>query len=305
MSASVIRLTGSYWTLAGPVEILAGRQWSLFGFRERCAEAARAGFSGIGLWHADLEHLLSGSPPLTLAEIGQILADNGLAEIELEFLTDWFLDPGDQRRAASDAGRALLFEAAAALDAHHIKVGNLFGVPCPVQTVADRFAELCADAASRTSARIAYELMPSDPSVHSIASALRLADAAGPGGGIALDTWHLGKLGVSPADLRLIPARQLAWVELSDGRRASLPDFSDETINHRLLPGDGEFPVAGYVQACRDLGYKGPWGVEVLSVELRSLPMTEMYERAFRAAAAQFGEPLAVDGAARPEGSPA
>ena len=50
--------------------------------------------------------------------------DNGLEYLELEFLMDWFVDEGDEARKASDETRRLLFEAAAALDAHHIKVGQ-------------------------------------------------------------------------------------------------------------------------------------------------------------------------------------
>ena len=56
-----------------------------------------------------------------------LLDEHGLPHLELECLLDWFLDPGDELRRASDERRALLFEAAAALDAHHIKVANIFG----------------------------------------------------------------------------------------------------------------------------------------------------------------------------------
>ena len=52
-----------------------------------------------------------------------------------------------------------------------------------------------------------------------------------------------------------------------------MPDPVDETINHRELPGEGEFPIREYVAAVRDAGYDGPWGVEVLSQELRALPI--------------------------------
>lgn len=71
-------------------------------------------------------------------------------------------------------------------------------------------------------------------------------------------------------------------MELSDGRYEDLPDPVDETINHRELPaGHGEFPLPEYVAALRDAGYPGPWGVEVLSRELRSLPIEEMFDRAY------------------------
>ena len=54
----------------------------------------------------------------------QIFDDDGLAYLELEFLMDWFLDPATRARQASDETRELLFDAAAALGAHHIKVGQ-------------------------------------------------------------------------------------------------------------------------------------------------------------------------------------
>src|SRR5579871_2422072 len=140
-----VELLGLYWTVSGPVEVHVGREWSLFDLRDRAAHAQRVGFAGIGLWHADLEHQLQRR---TLSEIGAILDDHGLTRLELEFLMDWFLDPGDERRAASDSSRRMLWDAAAALGAHHVKVGNIPGTPCPLEQVTERFAELCDDAAS-------------------------------------------------------------------------------------------------------------------------------------------------------------
>jgi sugar phosphate isomerase/epimerase len=281
-----VEVVGLYWTLSGPVEVHAGREWSLFDFRDRCEEAAKVGFSGIGIWHADLEHLLE---TRTLQELKEILDANGLRHLELEFLMDWFLDPDDERRQVSDAQRRLLFDAAAVLEPHHIKVGNIPATPAPIEQVTERFAELCADAAEHHAATIAYELMPFDPNVDSLDAVIAVAEgAAARNGGIAIDTWHMGKLGIAPDELRRIPLEYLAWVELSDGQREDMPDPVDETINHRRLPGEGEFDVAAYVEVCRDMGYPGPWGVEVLSEELRNLPMAEIFKRAYETTSAQF-----------------
>jgi sugar phosphate isomerase/epimerase len=60
-----------------------------------------------------------------------------------------------------------------------------------------------------------------------------------------------------------------------------MDDMVDETINHRALPGEGDFPIREHVAALRDAGYPGPWGVEVLSAALRSLPIDEMFDRAY------------------------
>src|SRR5450432_1072094 len=208
-------LVALYWTVSGPVEVHVGREWSLFDWGDRCAEAKTVGFSGIGIWHADLEHVLESR---SLADMKQAFDDNGLRHLELEFLMDWFLDPGDPRREASDEIRKLLFEAAAEFDAHHIKVGNIPGTPCELPQLTERFGELCADAAKHTDAKVVYEFMPFDANVKSVDAALEVVGGAGAAnGGIAIDTWHMSKLGIAPDELRRIPIEYLSWVELSDG----------------------------------------------------------------------------------------
>jgi sugar phosphate isomerase/epimerase len=276
-------LVGLYWTVSGPVEVHVGREWSLFDWADRCAEARTVGFSGLGIWHADLEHLLESR---TLPELKQIFDDNGLRHLELEFLMDWFLDEDDVRRRESDRIREILFDAAAIFGAHHIKVGNIPGVPAELSRLNERFGELCDAAADRTDAKIVYELMPFDVSVHRIDAVLEVVD--GTRGGVAIDTWHMSKLGIEPDELWRIPAEQLSWVELSDGAFESMDDLVDETVNHRRLPGEGEFDLRGYVDACRDHGYPGPWGVEVLSDELRNNPIDVIFRRAYETTAAQF-----------------
>jgi sugar phosphate isomerase/epimerase len=273
------QILASYWTVSGPTEPAVGREWSRFDWPERCREAATAGFVGLGLWHADIEHLLESR---SLAELTKIFADAGLSCFEAEFLTDFFADPADQARAQSDRRRGLLFDTAAAFGAHHIKVGNLLGRPCELDRVSEAFAELCEDAAASSDATVAYEFMPFDANVRTLDAAVRLVEgAAQPNGGLAIDTWHMAKLGISPAELHRLPPQYLTWVELSDGQLADMPDLGFETLNHRKLPGEGEFDLAGYVAAVRAAGYRGPWGVEVISAEQRGLPIDAEFRRAF------------------------
>jgi sugar phosphate isomerase/epimerase len=286
-SASGTELLGLYWTISGPVDVHYGREWSLFDLRDRCAQAARVGFGGIGIWHADLEHVLE---TRTLADVAALLDEYGLGLLELEFLWEWFLDPSDDRRKESDKLRAFLWEAAAALPAHHVKVGNIPGTPCEIPRLTEAYAELCADAAEHHDAKVVYEFMPPDVNVQTLETALAIVEGAdAPNGGLAIDTWHMAKLGIEPDALRSVPARHLGWVELSDGRWENMPDPVDETINHRELPGEGEFPIREYVAAVRDAGYDGPWGIEVLSEKLRSLPIEEIFERAYETGSAQLG----------------
>ncbi|MGH2836066.1 MAG: sugar phosphate isomerase/epimerase family protein [Solirubrobacteraceae bacterium] len=286
------QLVACYWTVAGPVEIHHGREWSTFDWRNRCAQAARVGFTGVGLWHADTIHQLE---TRTLAEIVTIFRDAGLEHTEIEFLQDFFQPDGSPEKVESDRIKRLLFDAAAAFDAHHIKVGNIPEARTEFGQLAESLAQLCAEAAEHTDAKIAYEIIPSDPQVNTLEAGLRLLDETGhPANlGLAIDTWHMAKLDIAPERLRTLEPDQLAWVELSDGHYHNLDDFVYEVTCDRRLPGEGEFPIAAYVEALSAAGYPGPWGIEVLSERLRELPIERAFERAFETGSAQFSSSVA------------
>ncbi len=282
-----IPLMALYWTVAGPVEIHAGREWSLFSWRERCAEVAKGGFRGIGLWHSDVSHQLEST---TYDEMKRVFDDAGLEYLEVEFLADFWVPQGEPARADSDKLRKQLFETAAAFDAHHIKVGNIPETPCELDRLIEEYAALCDGAAQHTDAKVAYEIIPFDPNVNTLDDGIRLVTEANrSNGGLAIDTWHMGKLRIAPEELKRIPGDQLAWVELSDGPLEYMDDKIDEVINHRRLPGEGEFDIPGYIEACRAIGYDGPWGAEILSAELRALPLEEAVKRTYETTVAQFG----------------
>ncbi len=71
-------------------------------------------------WHADILEIRK---KYSFQEMKHILDANGMVNIEVEWLLDWFCT--DARRAASDEIRALLLDAAEALRARHIKIGDL------------------------------------------------------------------------------------------------------------------------------------------------------------------------------------
>ena len=63
----------------------------------------------------------------------------------------------------------------------------------------------------------------------------------------------------------------------------------------RLLPGDGDIPLAEILRAIRDTGTRAPLGVEVFSAQLDALPPVEVGRRA--GAAARRVLALSRDGA--------
>ncbi len=276
-----VELLASYWTISCGFPHTA-KEYSPFDFRDRVESAARAGFTGFGIWHADLAHVLRARP---LTEMKQILDDNGIECLELEFLTDWFLD--GERKRQSDICKKMLLDAAEALRAHHVKVGDFYQETVPMPRLIEAFAELCAEAAERGT-RVGFELMPF-AMIQTLEDSLRLVEGAGASnGGICLDTWHIVKLKIPYDELRRIPSHYITSVELNDGTFECSWSLQEDTVNHRRLCGEGEFDVKGFIAAMQDAGYSGAWGIEVLSEELRKWPLERLTTGAFETTMAQF-----------------
>jgi sugar phosphate isomerase/epimerase len=278
-----VQLLASYWTLAGGAEPHTDHEYSSYSFQQRVSAAAQAGFNGFGIWHADLEHTLSTQ---SLHDMRRILDDNGITYVELEFLTDWWLAEGE-RHALCEQRKRLLLDAASALNARHIKVGDFLNSPCPMPRLIESFAALCDQAAGHGTG-VLFELMPF-ANVNTLAAALELvagADAAN--GGIIIDLWHMVKMGIAYDDIARIPARFLGGIEINDGSLKAPWDLHTDTINHRRLCGEGEFDVRGFVRTMLAAGYQGPWGIEVLNAEMRKWPLERLAERAATTTRAQF-----------------
>lgn len=276
-----VELLASYWTISCGIPH-TDREYSPFDFRERVESAARAGFKGFGLWHADLEHVLK---TRSLLEMKQILDDNGITYIELEFLTDWFLE--GERKKQSDIRKKLLLDAAQTLHAHHVKVGDFFQEKATMPRLIDAFAGLCSEAAGRGT-KVGFELMPF-AMIQTLEESLKLVEGAGAdNGGICLDAWHIVKLKIPFDRVRRIPLQYITSVELNDGTFECPWSLHEDTVNHRRLRGEGEFDVTGFVRAVEDAGYDGPWGIEVLSAELGEWPLERLTNEASRTTMAQF-----------------
>jgi sugar phosphate isomerase/epimerase len=277
-----IELIGSYWTLAGDVHPHSETEYSPFKFEDRVETAARAGFRGFALKEADLEHILK---RLSLKDIRHVMEDNGMKHVELEFLTDWFCDGEEKKR--SDVMKHFLLEAAEKLEARHIKVGDFETKITPMPKLVESFAALCKDA-ENYGTRILFELIV-DSMIKTLPETLEMVQGAdAPNGGIMIDLWHMVKLGIPFEDIARIPSRFLLGIEINDGTLECPWDLHEDTINHRSLPGEGEFDVKGFVRCMLDAGYDGPWGVEVLSDKLRKVPMAEAIPRAYGATISQF-----------------
>jgi len=276
-----VELLASYWTISGGLPH-TDREYSPYDFKDRVEAVARAGFRGMGIWHSDLDRVRE---KYSLREMKQILDDNGIRHVELEFLGDWFLD--GERKKQSDIRKQKLFEAAEVLRAYHVKVGDFYQEKCTPERLVESFAALCREAADHGT-KIGFELMPF-AMIRTLDESLAMVQGAGqPNGGIAFDMWHIAKLGIPYEELARVPRQHVISVELNDGTFQCPWSLHEDTINHRRFCGEGEFDVRGFIGAMQKTGYQGPWGIEVLSEELRKQPLAEVVPRAFRTTMAQF-----------------
>ena len=273
-------LIASHWAIAGN-SYPGGDEVSPFPIEDRLQVAAETGYTGIGLLHADLLAIEAKTP---LDQLALRLQELGLRHVEVECLIDWFAEGA--RREASDRQRANLIRAADALGARHIKVnGDLEGVEWPFEMLAEEFARLCREAAA-VGSMVAIEFMPFS-GVPDVRAAVELVEAAGePNGRLLIDTWHVARAGTPLREVAAVPRELIGHVEIDDALAEPEGGMWHDTVHNRLLPGEGELDVVGFLGAIRETGYDGPIGVEVISSTHRLLPLREAAEAAFRTATA-------------------
>jgi sugar phosphate isomerase/epimerase len=278
-----IELLAAYWTLAGDTYPGAPSEISPFSLQSRAEAAAKAGWKGMGLVHADLVHNVT---KYGISTVRNIFKDNGIKHLEVEFLTDWHLD-GD-RRNSSDRIRDELLEVAGELGARSLKVAaGLFDDGAPdVPLMRETFAHLC-DQAKPYGVNVVIEFLPFS-SVNTIDLAIAVSEGVRPNGGLLVDTWHVARGGMSFDEIAKIPLELIKSIELDDADHSIVETLFNDSTHYRKCCGEGQLDVPDFIQQVVNVGYDGPWGVELISAELRKLPLDVVAKRAFDSTLAQF-----------------
>jgi sugar phosphate isomerase/epimerase len=123
--------------------------------------------------------------------------------------------------------------------------------------------------------------------VRDLDEALALIDEIGrPTMGLVIDSWHFFVGGWSMAALGARTSEAVAFVQLADGWPVESPaELATQTMQHRAVPGDGTFDLAGFLAPWfGDPLEEGPGPgpvpvpvcVEVLSAEWRDRPVAEL-----------------------------
>jgi 2-keto-myo-inositol isomerase len=123
-----------------------------------------------------------------------------------------------------------------------------------------------AELAGSFGVRIALEFQKSSPFCASLETATALvAQCGSPNAGVCVDAFHFQTGPSKLEDLDGLPGEVIAWVQLCDviATPRELAGDSD-----RVLPGDGDFPLAAIVERLARTGYDGHVSLELLNPHL-------------------------------------
>ena len=250
---------------------------------ERITAVADAGFYGLGLIADDLVAIRDS---IGFDALRTLISDAGLRHIEIELLERWWIPRGEAGNTYD--ARDLLFEAADVLAPVQIKIGSENGPATPDPLALAAPLRDLAEQAYAHGTRVAIETMPFS-AIATVPDGCRNRFCRGSSGGRPARRC-LARL---PGRHDSGPATQYAAAgdDLRGRTRrchgpTTVGTLFEDTVNNRLLCGEGSFDLTGLVALLRDLGFDGPWGVEILSTSYRALPVAQALRLAAKSALA-------------------
>ena len=240
-------------------------------FEERVRAAAEAGFAAMGLYIGEYQRLRAEGA--SDADLRSVLDHHGMRIVEIEALRGWSAT-GPERDAYLETERAAFAMSDALGPGHHVQViGPYAGT---LDDAAEAFAGVC-DRAAEHGLAAAIEFLPEMTNIPDAATAMQVVARAGrANGGICLDCWHHFRGANDDDMLRAIPAERIFTVQFNDGPRQRVdPDYYTDCTRYRVLPGDGDFDLAGFLGLLDEMGVRLPLSIEVMSADLLRRPAGE------------------------------
>ena len=232
---------------------------------EKLRAIAAAGFDAVEIFENDLLSF-NGRP----RDVGQMCRDLGLSICAFQPFRDFEGMPEPQRarnfaRAERKFDLMQELQTELMLICSNISPASLGGI----DLAAADFRELGERAAAR-GLRVGYEALAWGLHVNDYRDAweiVRRADHTSIG--IILDSFHALAPAFPTMPIQSIPADKIFLVQLADAPKLGL-DVLSWSRHFRCFPGQGDLPVAGFVQAVLATGYAGPLSLEIFNDQFRA-----------------------------------
>lgn len=250
--------------------------------RAKIRAAAEAGYAGLTLWPDDVAQ--ARSEGLSDADLRSLLADHDQVVVDMDPLLDW---TPEARPRAGEALVAVTPEAefyaiAEAFGARSLNVVQGFGKSLDLDRAAEDLAGVC-DRAREHGLVVTVEFLPWS-GIPNAAVALDLVRLTGRANATVLvDTWHWFRGGADLDMLKALPGDKVGSVQLNDAPATGSADLMRESMQGRLMPGDGAIPIWDVVRVLDAIGSRAPIGVEVFHESHARMDATVVARRAAEA----------------------
>lgn len=232
---------------------------------EKLRAIAAAGFDEVEIFEADLLSF-NGSP----TDVGQMCRDLGLTICAFQPFRDFEGMPEPQRsrnfaRAARKFDLMKELQTDLMLICSNISPASLGGID---RAAAD-FHEL-GDLAAKHGMRVGFEALAWGAHVNDYRDAWEIVRRANhPSIGVILDSFHALAPAFPVSAIASIPADKIFLVQLADAPKLGL-DVLSWSRHFRCFPGQGDLPVAKFMEAVQATGYSGAWSLEIFNDQFRA-----------------------------------
>lgn len=221
----------------------------------------------------------------SVATMRSMIRDAGIRVLAIDPFVQWvpgFAIPDsypEQNRGFIKFDEAAILRIAEEAEAEAINCVEGLGQAHPQTKLIDAFGGF-ADRAAARGLRVTLEFMPIS-SIKGLREGWAIVEgAARANAGLCFDTWHYFRSYEDAETLARIPVDKIFEVQLADATRAQkVPDLIEDLLRFRLLPGDGEFDIAGITAALKAKGAWSSVGPEVFADWIDPLAPRDVGER--------------------------
>lgn len=229
---------------------------------EKIAVAAKAGYSGIELWHNDIDAYVADGG--CVEDIRKCLDDHGVCVPTTIHIHNWFQPAGQEHVVAMEEARRKL---------DHAKiVGAPYTIAGPPREAADRKLGMkhyhdLLQLGVEFGVRPAFEYLGFVEDIKSIDDAIEIIEGCGhPHACLVLDPFHsyVGEGGIEA--ISRLRAEQVAVAHFNDA--PAVPEAHTQRDPDRVMPGEGVIDLKRFCTLLSQIGYDGFLSLELFRPDL-------------------------------------